>query len=243
MLTKVAIAGADDKVKPEDLFALSVEFPFVEWGILLSQGRAGGTRYPRFKWISDFLAALPDRPSVQPAVHLCGSVARMWMRGQVIVPTSIGAELQTGRLRIQINGFDSSVVGENVLALRDLVSKYGSEHILQVRAEDQINDAAATARVLGHGTSLLWDPSGGRGVAAPVWPTPPTGLRMGYAGGIKPENVVEVIAAIDASVGATTPYWIDMESGVRDTNDRFDLGRVRAVLEAAAPFVSHAADP
>jgi hypothetical protein len=39
--------------------------------------------------------------------------------------------------------------------------------------------------------------------------------------------VDEVLAA----VASTGPYWIDMESGVR-TDDRFDLGKCRAVCDA-----------
>ena len=88
--------------------------------------------------------------------------------------------------------------------------------------------------------SLLFDPSGGRGIEPFRWPSTPLGVRMGFAGGINPHNVLGVLDDIGLR---PDPFWIDMESGVRDTNDRFDLGRVRAVLEAAAPFVSHAADP
>jgi len=39
------------------------------------------------------------------------------------------------------------------------------------------------------------------------------------------------------------PFWIDMESGVRDAEDRFDLGRVRRVLEQTAPLIGRAIEP
>jgi phosphoribosylanthranilate isomerase len=68
----------------------------------------------------------------------------------------------------------------------------------------------------------LFDRSGG------LWPPHPGGDRLvGYAGGIGPDNVADVLEQI----GATGPYWIDMESGVR-TDDRFDLGKCRRVCEA-----------
>jgi hypothetical protein len=73
----------------------------------------------------------------------------------------------------------------------------------------------------------LFDASGGRGVAPQAWPRHPGRVSVGYAGGIGPENVREVLAAI----GATGPYWIDMESGVR-TDDRFDIGKCERVCEA-----------
>jgi phosphoribosylanthranilate isomerase len=82
--------------------------------------------------------------------------------------------------------------------------------------------------------SLLFDPSGGRGIEPFSWPVPPLGARMGYAGGIGPDNLLDVLRAIGP---VESPFWIDMESGVR-TDDRFDLAKARAVLETAAPFVT-----
>ena len=46
MLTTVTITGADDRVDPWELARLSEEFPHVEWGVLISTGRAGTPRYP-----------------------------------------------------------------------------------------------------------------------------------------------------------------------------------------------------
>jgi phosphoribosylanthranilate isomerase len=76
---------------------------------------------------------------------------------------------------------------------------------------------------------VLYDPSGGRGIGAGVWPDAPRGVRAGYAGGINPGNVVSVLGHV-APLGAT---WIDMESGVRDEGDRLDLERVAEVLARA----------
>jgi phosphoribosylanthranilate isomerase len=86
--------------------------------------------------------------------------------------------------------------------------------------------------------SALFDPSGGHGVPVDkhVWPDPLDGLPMGYAGGVNPataQTILETLCAKPFDV----PFWIDMESGVR-TNDRFDLDKVRRVLELAAPFVA-----
>lgn len=76
--------------------------------------------------------------------------------------------------------------------------------------------------------SLLFDPSGGRGIGGHAWPSPPPATRMGYAGGIGPDNIEQVLDQV-APLGAA---WIDMESGVR-TDDRFDLDKVREVLARA----------
>jgi len=50
----------------------------------------------------------------------------------------------------------------------------------------------------------------------------------GYAGGIGPDNTATVAAA---AVGSG-PFWLDMESGVRDRDNRLDLGLCRRVCEA-----------
>lgn len=55
---------------------------------------------------------------------------------------------------------------------------------------------------------------------------------MGFAGGIGPDNVDWALAmAVEKSAS-----WIDMESGVRDGRDQFDLEKVGRVLYAAARF-------
>jgi hypothetical protein len=51
MLTGITITGADDQVDPRELAMLSAEFPFVEWGILMSESRAGTSRYPGQTWM------------------------------------------------------------------------------------------------------------------------------------------------------------------------------------------------
>ncbi len=56
-------------------------------------------------------------------------------------------------------------------------------------------------------------------------------VLVGYAGGLKPSNIAQQLPLIAAAAG-DGPYWIDMESGVRDADDRFDLGKCRAVCEA-----------
>ena len=50
---------------------------------------------------------------------------------------------------------------------------------------------------------------------------------IGYAGGFTPDNVVTELAKINAK-----NYWIDMESGVRDEQNHFDLNRCEAVCKA-----------
>lgn len=224
-LTRVTITGADDDVAVSDLIDLSREFLFVEWGVLVSPKRWGTARYPSRLWIHELAVAWrrADVP-VALSLHLCGAFARGWMAGDDSrIKTDVGA---AGFKRYQINGFTTSCA--STMAWTPL----GVDAVLQVRAEDELQEAARVAAAMPR-ASLLFDPSGGRGIEPFRWPTPPFGARMGYAGGINAENVEQVLADIGPVDG---DFWIDMESGVR-TDDRFDLKKVRAVLERAAPFV------
>lgn len=234
MLTRVTITGADDDVDPNALRALADEFPFVEWGILFSFKRQGEPRYPSAGWV-ERLHPMWSHLSL----HLCGEAARRARDG-----SAVGLELYEqggGFSRIQVNGYAPPSVG-----LVHLANHWTSfRWILQVRDEASLQEAAKdAAKIHGRRGSLLFDPSGGRGERTVTWPYPPENTSMGYAGGISPENIESVLLEIRGSRRRNRlaydlrlrPFWIDMESGVR-TDDRFDLAKVRAVLEACAPFV------
>lgn len=87
----------------------------------------------------------------------------------------------------------------------------------------------------------LIDASGGTGRWDQTrWQPPHEALRrVGYAGGIGPDNVVAALSTVWSVVNAhdcaaqNGKVWIDMETGVR-TDNRFDLNKVESVLAQAA---------
>jgi phosphoribosylanthranilate isomerase len=74
---------------------------------------------------------------------------------------------------------------------------------------------------------MLLDASGGRGIDTPI-EILKTNIKVGYAGGINPDNVADKLSFLLEHVN-TGEFWIDMESGVR-TDDWFDLDKVVKVL-------------
>lgn len=223
MLTRVTITGADDDTDPSALAALSAEFPFVEWGILFSAKRQGGPRYPSTAWLGR-LRALAGIASMKLAAHFCGTHAR-----DTIAANDRWLGEAEGFQRIQLNGWDGQGLARIALRCK-------SELIMQVRDETLLQTAADVAREIepvGGYASALYDPSGGRGIEAFSWPRAPLCLSLGYAGGIKPSTVLDVLRDIGP---VDHDFWIDMESGVR-TDDRFDPALVREVLERTAPLV------
>ncbi len=204
----ITFTGADDGTRTEDLLTFAAQHPKTEFGILLSASRAGTSRYPTLPWIQN----VPR--SLRLAAHVCGSwAAALAERGeQAEVEALIG-----GFQRVQIN------VGRAPQDLDPLVgfaARLGVEVILQSRDRSAF---PAERRI-----SWLFDASGGAGIVPAAWPRHHEDRQVGYAGGLGPANVAEVVAGLDAS----GPYWIDMETRVRNEDDAFDLGLCDEVSRA-----------
>jgi hypothetical protein len=87
-LTRVSITGADDSVDPEYLIDLSLEFPFVEWAILVSRSQESNYRFPSRTWCRRFAALanaanLTKGISINVATHVCGSWVRELLVGDL----------------------------------------------------------------------------------------------------------------------------------------------------------------
>jgi hypothetical protein len=229
-LSRVTITGADDAVDPEDLLALSSEFPWAEWGILRGgQDRLGTPRFPKPEWVKAFDSlVLESATPVSWSLHLCGELARHAMVGSPMVYAALKSLTAQ---RVQLNGFSKYRLP--MLILAQLLPE--TEFILQTSDLASEHHGLELAKLHPNVVNLL-DASGGRGKVA-VWAERPES-RLGYAGGIGPDNVVEQIEHL-LSYATEQDFWIDLETGAR-TADRFDLEKVRRVLEAAKPFVEAA---
>jgi hypothetical protein len=200
----IVFTGADDAVSVAGMAALAADYP-VEWGILFDPARQGSDpRYPDTPAQSRFATS-----GLRLAAHLCGRHSQAIIDGR-----SPAADLHVNLARfrrIQVN--HRRPVPAAIAAF---------QHACGIRCIAQCRHAFPDD----HSIDWLFDRSGGRGRAPPAWPAWP-GRLVGYAGGIGPDNVADIVARIDAP----GPYWIDMESKVR-TADRFDLALCRRVCEA-----------
>jgi hypothetical protein len=229
---RVTITGADDSVSVPHLADLSDEFPFVEWGILVSKSQEGGSRFPSRHWIDRFSAVAPKN-KMQVSMHVCGEWVRQMLTGELDwreLPSCLKAAQ-----RIQINTHAHRHVS-TIDMVKVFLRQSGKEFIFQ---SDGVNDHLAFgAQAYNLGVSVLFDTSHGAGKVPDNWPMPVDGFCCGYAGGLGPDNVVEQIAKIEEI--CTQPYWIDMESRVRtrrDTEETLDLDNVRGVLAQCKPFI------
>ena len=88
-------------------------------------------------------------------------------------------------------------------------------------------------------TSILLDVSGGRGKYIKNFEVVPidTFVKQGFAGGITPDNCIEVVRHIEENLPSNIDYWIDMESGVRDENNWFSVDKCRQVCEKVYEYL------
>lgn len=236
MIKTVTITGADDSVKPSDLLELSKEFPFVEWGILVSKNNYGTARYPSLNWLQSLFKQYFTW-DLKPALscHLCGRYVRN-LFNEVVEANQLPAGYHPDVFnRVQIN-FHAIPHGQSSLLIRNL-AQYGllKEYIFQY---DGVNDGIArTVQEAGFTASVLFDKSGGAGILPGSWPKYLDGLKCGYAGGLSPDNVQEQIKLILEAAG-NNDTWIDVETHVRSNQDQlFDLEKVRKFLYLSSQSV------
>lgn len=239
-LKNVTITGADDKVLPKDLYKLSKEFPFVEWGILWYPKKMGQSRYPSKEWIKRLLRYKPK--NVQVSLHICGVDAENFAYS----PKNLNFDEQEiwqyifKSDRIQLNFQSASFDLDGILGLlhrrpnydlRYAINRYhalnpGRYVIIQANEGNKLLNACLEKEPA---IEFLFDESRGNGKTIAGYPAPIPRKYNGYAGGITPDNVLAVLHDLQKVVPESEEIWIDMESGVRTNND-FDLKKVKSVL-------------
>ncbi len=226
-LKYVAITGADDGVTVDQLNSLASEFPFVEWALLFMPERMGQNRFPSAEWLADFNA---NYKGAHKAMHLCGSAFLRFVENDPAILETI-----KGFKRIQLNlEFGNAGDGCDPQKLMTQIKAHPEHEFVIQYTDKRKNLLPELAKIPNH--ALLFDGSAGAGVLPGSWPAPLSGHFCGYAGGLKPDNILENIDKISKAAG-NYETWIDMESGVR-TDDKFDLQKVRKVLDITARFVS-----
>jgi hypothetical protein len=229
-INKVTISGPDDKVNHDDLMGLQNDFPFVEWGILISRKRMGTNRYPSKEWLKKV------HYDLNVSYHLCGDIVREFVAGKHSVVWEAGIHWK--RLQLNFSFKEDKNYLPNLLEISEtarntpyksfiLAYNNGSKKTLDTFIENHIS--------MPDNIHFLYDSSGGRGTEIKLLKQPLINYT-GYAGGISPDNVF-VICDTLSNMEWQDNIWIDMETGVR-TNDEFDIDKVRKVLTECAKFVN-----
>lgn len=233
-IDKVTITGADNSVQIEEMEAITAEFPFVEWGILLSKNREGIYRFPSYDWMLKLHHAWQSNPALKLCGHICGSWVRAICYGNWTILEDC-VDIHPMFARFQLN-FHAQVHDLNKGAfLRGFDNKdlYFRQFIFQL--DDVNNNILEVAKKDDIDAVPLFDLSGGNGVLPESWPI--ANGYCGYAGGLSPDNLAIVVQDIQ-KVAGEGPVWIDVETKVRSDDDSIlDLDKVRKFLTIARPWV------
>lgn len=223
--SRISFAGIDERTDIGELIALT-EYGkergiVVEFGVLLSSrnGEEGNNRYPSLDYMKDL-----SGKKLNLSLHLCGKYTSKVMKTGTLedVKELLGEELYSSFQRIQINVVgrktkapDLFPEGKEIIVQTNLAEKYSSERF------EYYKDGK-------HGNVVfLSDASGGKGESGNYqcygteW--------QGYAGGITPENVLDVIKIVNA-ISRSGEYYLDLESGCRE-DDWFSINKCRAIID------------
>jgi hypothetical protein len=240
-ITKVTVTGADDSNEPSHLIELAKEFPFVEFGILISRSSMGNTRFPSKEWLVKLIDTCKGR-NMNFAGHICGSWVNELLLGKwpkwdlLSIHEDFMSPDMFNRWQINTHAEPHRVYDIQLpFILRELDRNKQSVIFQYDDVNTGLIDISREADC--NNISALFDLSHGAGVLPETWPQPLEGISCGYAGGLSPENVAGQIGKIENIIGDNL-IWIDAETKLRSPDDIiFDLDKVRAFLKASKPWV------
>ena len=227
-LQHITFTGIDGKTDLVELWKLQQQYPIAEFGVLVAKNwRENGNRY----FNPSYLDALESR-GLNLSAHLCGSIARAAVRGDfgpfrewAIAYPYIFNRCQLNIATSKENPDSFKLCCGDTLLFDEIILQQKSVEDCPLWIGSPASDYV----------TVLFDASGGQGIDTPI-KVMPVIHKVGYAGGISPENVAEKLTYLlqNPDVG---DFWIDMESGVR-TDDWFDIDKVRKVLEICEPIIN-----
>lgn len=226
-LTLVSFVGIDHETKISELLKFRDFNMIYEFGILYSDSKTGNNkRYPSYKFCQEYLEwALYNK--VSSSLHLCGSsIERYLNEEQDIIALCANA----GRIQLNLNIKKYNDYADLADRIISVATKNNHHIVLQKnKSKKEFNEI-----VLGKNPnillSLLHDSSGGFGREISVASPPDDTYFTGYAGGINPNNVVNIVNLIETANTNNNPYYIDMESGIR-VNNLFSINECEKIRQ------------
>ena len=217
----VTFTGIDNWTDLDELERIQQQYPYAEFGVLVSYHYAeNGPRFPD----PSIFEKLKGR-KLNLSLHLCGSLAiKSAMKNFEPAIDLLGDNFSLFK-RVQLNMHLNNAPRESFMALslkgnleQIIVQMYTPDLFRNYLAEGWKNE----------NLSYLLDSSGGAGVDTPIDIITQQGVQVGYAGGIGVCNVWNKLKTL-LNHDSDDVFWIDMETRVR-THEIFDLELVKQVL-------------
>ena len=241
----VKMSGTNETTDIKKLAALLACYPFAEIGVQVNEKKCAESS-ERMYWIFSLASYLRSQTQViNAALHINPS----WVEdfGQGLIVPELKTLLNMQNLygcpffhRLQLNfriGRDRTPDAEKLMTL---MKCYGSRRFILSFNE---SNAAFIRDLYNRGArfDLLFDSSHGEGIAPAHRPTSVfNNVLQGYAGGLSPENVAEVldhIAEQEQLVPNFSGISIDAEGKLKNEQGVLDLERSAAYLKAADRWI------
>jgi len=194
---------------------------------------------PRNRWF-DYLVRLALYTDMNLAIHINNEWSKdICANGKIpeIILDWITLEKATNQpviKRIQLNMSEETAQNIKQHALAQIIHDFpNQEFILQYNNKTKV--AVEKLHQTGAKFSLLFDASGGRGVAPNSWQKPIYDEHpMGYSGGMSPENVMQNLNDINMLVPQNRVIWIDAEGKLKPEGEKYmDVSKAMRYVKLA----------
>lgn len=220
----------------DDIINLGLRYPMSEFAIQAHPSKFSGNM-PRYIWF-DTLVNAAKNTDINLAIHINSEWRTMVCGGQFPYEIKRLLDIKNdnnkpviGRVQVNINGgnapfrFYTSKVADLMRAYPNLefIFQYTPKQKTRIARLDQTRTPF----------SLLFDSSGGRGILPADWAAPVSpNHKMGYSGGLSPDNIADNLDKINALLPHKYKTWIDAEGKLKDLG-KFDVALAERYIQNA----------
>ncbi|MBQ6736186.1 MAG: hypothetical protein IJQ90_01730 [Alphaproteobacteria bacterium] len=222
----------------DDIIDLGKRYPMAEFAIQAHPSKFSAYM-PRYVWF-DTLAHASRVNDINLAMHVNAEWRTEICRGNIPYEIKRMWDMRRdngkhviGRVQVNINGgkdsfrFYANKVSDIIRAYPDIefIFQYTTRQRNRLKRLDKMSVPF----------SMLFDASGGRGISPDTWRAPVMpNHKMGYSGGLSPENVADNLDKINMVLPVGYNTWIDAEGKLKDPDTKqFDTLRAEQYIQNA----------
>lgn len=229
-LQLVSFVGVDLNTDLESLLWFNQLYSIkYEFGVLYSDSKNNThIRYPGYEFCEYFLKWTRQN-NICNSLHICGTSIIKYLKEDPIL-LSICKLANRIQLNLNIDKFNDYDELSN--AILEIAERNNHHIILQKNSKKCKFNENLLSKINKFNVELSWlyDSSGGFGRQINKVVVPDMKYFTGYAGGINPDNIIDIINLINDVNTDNRNFYVDMESGVR-ANNYFSIYKCKLIKE------------